>query len=218
MTSLETLVSKYASPALSPPCAISETEGLRDSSWRMLLDVLKFKNGFYAFESALHVLPLAETCGGLDLVAWNRADAWKSAYRGFDLSGLTCFAENVFGEQFCLDQGQVGRFDPETGEVEWMAETLDDWAATILSDPDYHLGFSLAHRWQEVNGALAQGNRLAPQKPFVCGGDFEVSNLVAMEAAKAMRFRGELATQIRDVPDGSTIRFELKDMDPQASE
>ncbi len=208
MTSLDTLVSKYAGPELCPPCAIKETVEINDPKWRMLIDALKKKNGFYAFESSLHLLPLAEAFGGIDLVEWNRADSWKAAYTSFDLSGLICFAENVFGEQFCLDQGQVGRFDPETGEVVLMAETLDGWAETIIADPDYHLGFVLAHSWQEVNGALAQGNRLVPKKPFVCGGDFEISNLVEMNALEAMRFRGELATQIRDIPDGSTVRFD----------
>lgn len=210
MKSLDKLVSIHAGQALCSQRSIKETNGVSDSKWRLLLDVLRAKNGFYAFESALHFLPLGELSDGFDLVEWNRVDLWKNAYTGFDLSGLTCFAENVFGDQFCLHRDQFVRFDPETGDVELIAKTLDDWAESIISDPDYHLGFALAHRWQEVNGALTKGNRLVPKKPFVCGGDFEVSNLVQMDAVKAMRFRGELATQVRDVPDGSTVKFELR--------
>jgi hypothetical protein len=51
------------------------------------------------------------------------------------------------------------------------------------------------------------GERLAPKMPLVTGGGFEVSNLAAIESLRGMRFRGNLAVQIRDLPDGVKIRY-----------
>jgi hypothetical protein len=45
--------------------------------------------------------------------------------------------------------------------------------------------------------------------PFVCSGAFSIDNLAALEAARGMTARADLARQIRDLPDGSKIRFEI---------
>jgi len=39
----------------------------------------------------------------------------------------------------------------------------------------------------------------------VLGGEFEVENLFAMPASDAMSYRGVIAAQIRDLPDGATV-------------
>jgi hypothetical protein len=45
-----------------------------------------------------------------------------------------------------------------------------------------------------------------PKIPFVLGGPFEATNLYAADAVKAMRFYGNLASQIRELPDGQRSR------------
>jgi hypothetical protein len=207
VTRLETMIRDYAGPALCSVPPLRNVSAVADGQWALLLDALMIKNGFYAFESALHFYPLGE--GGMDLVSWNEPSLWKSAYAKHDLSKLSCFAENVFGEQFCLSGGRFVKLDPETGDVEPVAETLEGWASEMLAEPNYHLGFSLAHAWQNKNGPLPPGMRLVPKRPFVCGGEFGLSNLEAMEAVKAMRMRGSIATQLVDLPDGASIVFEL---------
>ena len=64
--------------------------------------MLALKNGFYAFELALHVFP-AQSCDqhiGLDL--WNSETLWRSAY-GEVTNGCGFFAEDIFGGQFCFN-------------------------------------------------------------------------------------------------------------------
>jgi hypothetical protein len=48
---------------------------------------------------------------------------------------------------------------------------------------------------------------LVPKIPFVLGGEFGVDNVFALEATKGMRLRGELAVQIRDLPNGTKISY-----------
>lgn len=45
-----------------------------------LHQLLTRRNGFYAFESALHVFPVGACDGVLDLATWNAAQTWRSGF------------------------------------------------------------------------------------------------------------------------------------------
>jgi hypothetical protein len=173
-----------------------------------LEQLLSVRNGFYSFESALHVFPSESSATGLGLIEWNSANLWRSEYE--DLAeGPLFFAEDVFGCQFCLLQNEVRSFDPETGEQVVLASTIEDWAKAILTDAAALTGYPLAHAWQQQNGPLMPGRRLVPKRAFVLGGEFSISNLVAIDAVSGMRSRGNLARQIRDLPDGAQVKYEI---------
>lgn len=169
--------------------------------------MLRRANGFYAFESALHVFPSGAT-GMVGLEVWNASELWRSEYDGL-ADDLVFFAEDVFGGQFVLSPEGVGTFDPETGDVALLAEDLQGWAAVVLDDRDVLTGYPLAHEWQAQHGALPSGQRLLPRVPFVLGGDFAVSNLYCAGAVDGMRTRANLATQLRDLPDGATVTYRI---------
>jgi hypothetical protein len=172
--------------------------------------MLSLKNGFYAFEGALHVYSDGGAPGEPGLVEWNADDLWKCEYQGM-AKGLLCFAEDVFGMQFCLKDGGVSRFDPETGHVEAVASDPEHWAEMILGDHELWTGFRLAHDWQVKHGPLPIGSRLVPITPFVLGGEFTSKNLHALEAVKGMRYRASIAVQIRDLPDGASVNLRVID-------
>ncbi len=173
-----------------------------------LIKFLKEKNGFYAFESALHVLLAGPVKDSMDLAAWNAEDCWKATYEGMADDGLF-FAEDVFGGQFVLKADGVYSFDPETAEYQYLVGGLYGWAEALLADYNVLTGFPLAHEWQVTNGPIPKAKRLVPQIPFVCGGEFSTSNLLLMDATRGMRLRGSIATQIRDLPDGAPIEIEI---------
>lgn len=153
------------------------------ASWRGLLSVL---NGFFAFESALHVLPASPAPSGVMTVQlWNDADLWRSGY-GSMADGLFFFAEDVFGVQFALASNGVVTFDPETGDVAEVASTLEGWADQLLQGYEMLTGFSSAHAWQQRYGQLAVSTRLLPKRPFVLGGDFTIDNLYDLDAVEGM--------------------------------
>jgi hypothetical protein len=137
---------------------------------------LSCKNGFYAFESALHVFPIGMKTGIMDLKSWNSPDLWRDAY-GNLADRYLFFGEDVFGNQFCLTDDGVGSFEAETCAVTQLARTLHDWAKLLLSEYELHTGYRLAHQWQSRNRALKVGERLAPKMPFVTGGEYVVDNL-----------------------------------------
>jgi hypothetical protein len=126
-----------AGPALSAEAPVV-SNALVDTArtlGRELLALLQHRNGFYAFEGALHVLPAGSISSPQNLAEWNSPDVWRSAY-GDQAEGLVFWAEDTFGCQFALSDDGVYRFDPETGERERVAETLEACAGRILSDYD----------------------------------------------------------------------------------
>jgi hypothetical protein len=45
----------------------------------------------------------------------------------------------------------------------------------------------------------------------VLGGGYEVANLYAHDATRGMQLRGELAVQLRDLPEGANVRLTIVD-------
>jgi hypothetical protein len=203
MAGLQKLVSVGRAIAATPPAVPTSSEGERR---RELHDLLAVANGLYCFESALHVLP----SGGerMCLERWNAHDLWRDSY---DDLAADCFffAEDVFGNQFAIREARIVSFEAETGQIEDVAASLEDWAKRMMEDYEDLSGYPLAHRWQELNGPITPGSRLVPKIPFVLGGEFNVDNLHELDAVKGMRWRGDLAVQIRDLPDGASIELKV---------
>jgi hypothetical protein len=189
-------------PRLSEECA-ALAGPLADD----LLALLSVKNGFYAFESALLVFP-ADPEHDRGLERWNSRDVWRDEY-GSLADGCLFFAMDVLGGQFCIADSRVFHFDPETTRKEPIAPDIQNWAALVLDDYRTQTGWPLAHEWQQRNRPLARSERLVPKTPFILGGEFVDTNLYALDAVKAMRFYGNLAKQIHDLPPGTPVQFKI---------
>lgn len=174
-----------------------------------LLMLLRMKNGFYAFESALHVFPFVkDDCfNSQDLVRWNTPELWKHAY-GKQAETLFAFAEDIFGYQFCSKGEQIVRFDPETGNTEKICSSVEEWATLMCSDYNFQTGYPVAKAWQAKHGPIARGNRLVPICPLVSKeGSYDVSNFYEVDDLKGILSRADFARQIRDVQDGQQVRI-----------
>lgn len=119
------------------------------------------------------------------------------------------FAEDAFGAQFCVHEGAIATFDPETGTFETMAANMEEWAQKILDDYGLWTGHQVAHDWQVQRGLIPPRARLVPITPFVLGGEFSVNNVHLVEAVKGMKYRASIAMQIRDRPDGTPISLRV---------
>ena len=172
-------------------------------------ELLSVRNGFYAFESALLIRPLRHQSKPSGVVEWNDPASWKGQFID-DLADVLFFAEDVFGGQFCVRGGDICTFDPETGAFEALRSSLGEWANDLMGDYEYRTGYPLAHTWQVENTPLRQGVRLLPKIPFVCGGKYEIKNLYPVDDLDGMRFRAAIANQIRNLPDGAQIVFDVQ--------
>lgn len=212
---MNTALNQLLAIASGPLCAadadaLDELTPTREGPLNELVTLLKARNGFYAFERAFHVFPDRSTECEIGLLEWNSPSLWIFAYD--DLAeGCLFFAEDVFGGQFCFKKDSVWYFDPETAELEKLGDNLAEWAAAILADYRVRTGFPLAHEWQQQHGCLRPGCRLAPKIPFVLGGAYEIKNLYEADAIELMRYRGDLAVQLKNCPDGSTVSIKIVD-------
>lgn len=198
-----------AGPARSPRRPVLAADGGLKGELATLAEVLGARNGFVAFEPALEVFP-SDPGLTLSLEQWNDPSGWRSAYPAIP-PDMLFFAHDIFGGPFAIWNGSVHRMDPETGITSAVASSLDTFAAVILGDYNAVLGYPLAHAWQSRHGALAEGRRLAPKIPFVLGGEFTLDNLYDADPAALMRFRGDLAHQIADLPDGTPVTLKFGD-------
>lgn len=169
-----------------------------------LSSLLKQKDGFFAFEGALHVFPMGATNLGWNSSTWNSVDLWR-LYYGKSTDGLLFFAEDIFGEQFALYQDMICRFDPETGILKQCATTLTGWAERILDNYNLEVGYSIGHDWQMQFEPLQPFQRLLPKTPFILGGKFVTENLYALDSAQGMQLRGGMASELANVPEGAKV-------------
>ncbi len=180
------------------------------SLYQDLLDLLRCKNGFYLFESALYTRPFCTFEKQIGLLEWNSAELWINEYQTMAIDCLF-FAEDVFGHQYCVRSDGIYFFDPEVGTLEFIAENFESWSRLILEEFDFYSGFQIAHEWQVLNGCLQPEMRLMPKIPFVLGSRYELSNLYSLDAVKSMKTRASLAMQIKGLPDGGTVTFKVED-------
>lgn len=209
MSHIEKLLSIAGHPIItSPPGLMSAGLIPDDRLGTELQDLLARRNGFFAFESALHLFPSGKGSGAIDLEQWNSPDLWRNEY-GDLANGLFFFAEDIFGGQFCISGNAIGYFDPETAEVEKIAESLEEWGEKILAEYEVLTGWPLAHEWQLQHGPIPENHRLIPVQFFVAGGEYELSNLKLVEASRGMRIRGPFAQYIKNLPDGAQVEVEI---------
>lgn len=176
---------------------------------RELAELLSARNGWLAWHSALLVRPLTDAPPVLGVCSWNEPSLWKQSYAV--PPDALFFAEDAFGDQFAIVGDRIHFFEGETGEFDDLAGSLEEWATLILEEPHFHTGWPLALEWQETNGPLPLGRRLLPKTPFVLQGEYSVANLWAGDDREGMQFRGRLANQLRDAPDGTPVWIRIGD-------
>lgn len=197
--------------AAEPPSAPDSSEEgqpideLQRAPWHEI--TTRFPNGAYAFASALHFFGIRRTEADCDIIAWNDANGWR---RHYSLPGEgTFFAEDLFGNQFGMfPRGRVARLDVESGGLDWVANSLNEWAEVLIDNHREQTAWPLGQEWQEEFGPLPEGYRLVPRHPFILGGEYEIDNLVAAPRENVMEFVGQLAAEVVGLPDGETVTLD----------
>ena len=208
MTSVKKLLSIASAPLAPEPIAMPELLDAYTSGPEIFL-MLREKNGFYAFEAALHVFPITGNPGSR-LEGWNADSLWRKKYK--DLAdGLLFFGEDILQDQFCLSAKQAGilRFHAETGNTTVLADSVEEWARLILSNDATETGWPFVDQWQAKNGPLPIGKRLMPKIPFSLGGEYKVENLWAGDPLQGMRLKADLAMQTRHLPERANVRLNV---------
>jgi len=173
-----------------------------------LLELLKLKNGFYAYSGALHVFPIGSHETVIDLKRWNDEKSWKKEFSFID-EDYFCFAEDIFGWQYCIVNDRIKLMDIEQGIFTEFAPDLETWAKKVLDDPDGTSGAVFAKGWAREEGGIVMGNRINVWPFFVLGGKVGVANYAEIEQEDLLAGHGIVARQLLDIEDGQQVRVEL---------
>lgn len=120
------------------------------------------------------------------------------------------FGQDLFGNQFGFLDNHIILFNIETGDIETLCNSFYDWLELLQEDGDYLTGESLLLDWEKIHDSLNVSNRLCPKKPFVVGGEYKAENLSPLQIVENLSYNSELAKQIHNLPDGTPIRFQIR--------
>ena len=178
---------------------------IRDRDHKSLLSL---HNGLTAFDGGLRIFGTMP--GKLPaLQEWNEQNSWRSAYKELVKDTLIFFAEDVFGNQFAFDDGNVVYFDAENGRFAPFANSFSEWLSIILEDPVDTLQLMLYKNWLDKGERLEPCEHLCPLYPFIVKANPPLTELYRVMSMEDMLYKGNFAYQIKDLPDGAQIKMRV---------
>jgi hypothetical protein len=138
--------------------------------------------------------------------AWEGPDALHALYEEV-LAEDVPFAEDALGDQFLVRDGAVLRLRAETGDVEPVAASLEDFFAAVLAAPQQTLELGPLLDFLEAGQHLDPGQLLSAYPPFCAKEAGQGVDLRPIDALERRRFLADLARQLREVPDGGRVEI-----------
>ena len=113
-----------------------------------LVRVLSVTNGFVLHDGAVHVRGACLTPEWHSLrAAWRGPTAFQVLYDDVRPTDVP-FAQDQLGDQFLIRDGVIFRLSGETGEIEHLAESLQEFLNKVSSDIEGFLNVGLDHKMQ----------------------------------------------------------------------
>lgn len=199
-----------------PPFAGAVAEAVLGPSGALLTPhrrLLELVNGAYLHGRALHLFGACQSPPWHSLLAWNAPDTWRDTY-GEAAQGLTFFAEDAFGDQFAYNgqAGEVVVFEAETGRVTPCAPHFLAWLEEMVERPGGLLPVEPVEQQRAQGQHLQWGTQLFAWPPLSTVESREGVSVGHVDAREAMRFRGQLAARLRELPIGSQLAVELPEI------
>ena len=136
----------------------------------------------------------------------------SAAWGWAGLEAAELISENEFGNLIVLDRaGRYWRMCPEDIYCEIVAW---DRAAyeELVKQPDFIEDWqmeALVRVAREKLGDLALGQKYCLITPGILGGSYKAANIGTAPLIELIRFSGDLAQQLKDVPDGGEVTLKV---------
>jgi hypothetical protein len=182
-----------------------DDQALLDELPHQLADILRQTNGLVTCGGAFHLRGACTDPAWHSLrAAWRGPTAFVTAYRSVRPTDSP-FAQDALGDQYLLREGGIWRLSAESDEVETCAESLTEFLEQVIADAVGYLALGpLVAFWNE-GGVLAPGQLLSVYPPLVAEHNGRYSYR-AMSAADRLGTLASIASQARELPDGTTAR------------
>jgi hypothetical protein len=189
----------YQGPAI-------DDHGVLEELPEELASILQQVNGVIAGAGAFHLRGACHEPVWHSLaVAWRGPTSVVARYRSVR-EGDIPFAQDALGDQYLWREGAVVRLDAESDETTEIAPSLVEFLEQVSASPVEYLRLGPLVAFWEEGGALAPGQLLSVYPPLVMRADSAGYSYRAIDAADRLGALAALAAQIRDLPDGTSIR------------
>ena len=122
--------------------------------------------------------------------------------------------ENDFGNLMIKDiEGRYWRLCPEDVYCQIIAqnrEELDKLSSDQEFLEDWYMQ-ALVEKAKEYLGPLTDGRKYCLAIPGVMGGEYDISNIKTVPLIELIHFSGDIANQIKDLPDGAQVQLKVVD-------
>jgi hypothetical protein len=139
-------------------------------------------------------------------------DTIRKAWGWTGLDPAEVVAANLFGNLIVrATDGAHWRICPEELWCERVAHNADDLTARSSEDEfrtDWEMS-RLVDQAKQKLGPLSDGRCYCLKLPAVLGGSYEATNMGTISLNELISFSGNLAEQIKDLPDGGQIQIEV---------
>jgi hypothetical protein len=136
----------------------------------------------------------------------------RKAWGWIGLDPAEVLAENAFGNLIVrATDGTYWRICPEELSCKEIARNAEQFAALSGTD-EFLTDWEMARLVEEARqklGPLAAGRCYCLKLPAVLGGSYAADNMGTISRGELISFSGDIAEQIKDVPDGSHIRLKI---------
>jgi len=159
-------------------------------------DFLRRRNGFITANGGFHVRG-----------AWEGEYALHHLYPDVSENDIR-LAEDCFGDQYLLRDALVIRLVGETGDIEAMECDWTEFMTNIKAAPIEYLNLGFLECFQTQLGPLAPGYLINAYRPFVAA-ECHNPTLRPIPSLELRSFHADFAKQIRNIPDGGSIRIKV---------
>jgi hypothetical protein len=136
----------------------------------------------------------------------------REAWGWIGLEPAEVVAANSFGNLIIrATDGAYWRICPEEWSCRKIARDTEDFA-TVSSAGEFRIDWEMSRLVEQARGKLGplpEGRCYCLKVPAVIGGAYEVTNMGTISLVELISFSGDMAKQIKDVPDGSQIEIKV---------
>jgi len=169
-----------------------------------LRDFLSRQNGFVMINGGLHFRGCVLT------PKWHSLGyVWFGELKLSDLFDCLTkndipIAQDCFGDQYLIRDNKIIKLLAESGDLEFLEIDFDKFIENLKADPVRTLNVENVDKFD-----LKPGKLLSVIPPFCIKSDSERS-FKQIDAEERIRFLSNLSRQIRNLPDGTSIKFKVE--------
>jgi hypothetical protein len=153
------------------------------------------------------------TAGQAERSNMKMIDVIKQDWGWIGTTPMEIVTTNAFGNVIFIDTSQnFWRICPEELSCEVISESTDEYN-TLIRDPEFKTDWfmeNLVEIATQEFGEQPDDRCFCLKVPGVLGGEYELENMGTIPREELVSFAGDIARQIKDIPDGQEIQIDWK--------